>query len=75
MIFYNCNPVYDHPLGGQIAAGLEKSSFSVSTTDRNDETNALVKSTRRVKNKTDIVFHTPFLLKVHYAFKALVTIS
>ncbi|MDC1234558.1 TAT-variant-translocated molybdopterin oxidoreductase, partial [Cyclobacteriaceae bacterium] len=42
VIFYNCNPVYDHPLGSNIAASLKKVSFSISTTDRMDETNSLV---------------------------------
>ena len=43
MIFINCNPVYDHPLGGQIASGLSKVKLSVSTSDRLDETASLVK--------------------------------
>ena len=42
VIFYNCNPVYDHPLGSKIAASLKNISFSVATTDRMDETNSLV---------------------------------
>ena len=45
VIFYNCNPVYDHPLGSEIANALEKIEFSLSTSDRNDETNSLVKVT------------------------------
>ncbi|WP_291724885.1 TAT-variant-translocated molybdopterin oxidoreductase [Bernardetia sp.] len=38
VIFYNCNPVYDHPMGEQIAAALPKSKLSVSTSDRVDVT-------------------------------------
>ncbi len=43
VIFYNCNPVYDHPLGGDLAGAIAKASVSVSTSDRMDETTALVK--------------------------------
>lgn len=43
VIFYNCNPVYDHPLGDQIAKALPNVSFSVSTSDRMDETASMVK--------------------------------
>jgi len=43
VIFYNCNPVYDHPLGDQIKAGLGKAKFTLSTSDRKDETASLVK--------------------------------
>ena len=42
VIFYNCNPVYDHPLGSKIAASLKKINFSVATADRLDETSSLV---------------------------------
>jgi molybdopterin-containing oxidoreductase family iron-sulfur binding subunit len=42
VIFYNCNPVYDHPLGKQIAEGLKKIKVSISTSDKMDETSALV---------------------------------
>ncbi|MFY0625175.1 MAG: TAT-variant-translocated molybdopterin oxidoreductase [Reichenbachiella sp.] len=42
VLFFNCNPVYDHAMGAQIAAGLKKAKFSVSTSDRNDETTAEV---------------------------------
>jgi MoCo/4Fe-4S cofactor protein with predicted Tat translocation signal len=38
VIFLGCNPVYDHYLGQQIAAGLKQVSFTVSTSDRLDET-------------------------------------
>ncbi|MEQ9305191.1 MAG: molybdopterin oxidoreductase, partial [Marinoscillum sp.] len=43
VIFYNCNPVYDHPLGSQIEAGLAKAKFALSTSGKVDETSALVK--------------------------------
>ncbi len=43
VIFYNCNPVYDHPLGGVIQEGIAKAKFSLSTSDRKDETSSLVK--------------------------------
>ena len=42
VIFYNCNPVYDHVLGSEIAAGISKAKLSVSTSDRADETTTLV---------------------------------
>ncbi len=38
VLFFNSNPVYDHPMGAQIAAGLKKAKFSISTSDRKDET-------------------------------------
>ncbi|WP_109832307.1 TAT-variant-translocated molybdopterin oxidoreductase [Reichenbachiella versicolor] len=41
VIFYNANPVYDHAQGAQIATGLKKAKFSISTSDRKDETAAL----------------------------------
>ncbi len=41
VIFLGCNPVYDHPKGAEIKAGLEKAELSVSTSDRKDETAAL----------------------------------
>lgn len=40
VIFYGCNPVYDHPLGEKIAAGIAKASVSVSTSIKEDETAA-----------------------------------
>ena len=43
VIFVNCNPVYDHPLGAQVASGLGKVKLSISTSDRLDETSSLVK--------------------------------
>ena len=41
VIFYNCNPVYDHPAGGRLSAALEKVNLRISTSDRLDETTAL----------------------------------
>lgn len=43
VIFYNCNPVYDHPRGGDIATALPKAKLSVSTSDRVDATASLCK--------------------------------
>ncbi|MFT7033999.1 MAG: MoCo/4Fe-4S cofactor protein with predicted Tat translocation signal [Cyclobacteriaceae bacterium] len=42
VIFFNCNPVYDHGQGKAIADGLRKTKFSISTSDRKDETASLV---------------------------------
>jgi MoCo/4Fe-4S cofactor protein with predicted Tat translocation signal len=42
VIFFNCNPVYDHALGKAIADGLKKAKFSIATSDRKDETTSLV---------------------------------
>ena len=42
VIFCNCNPVYDHPLGSKIASSLKTINFSVATADRMDETSSLV---------------------------------
>ena len=41
VIFYNCNPVYDHPLGEKIAAGLAKVPLTISTSCKEDETGTL----------------------------------
>jgi molybdopterin-containing oxidoreductase family iron-sulfur binding subunit len=41
-IFYNCNPVYDHPMGGQLAAALKKIALTVSTGYKEEETGILV---------------------------------
>lgn len=38
VIFYNCNPVYDHPMGDKIAAGLKDVALSVSTGYKEEET-------------------------------------
>jgi MoCo/4Fe-4S cofactor protein with predicted Tat translocation signal len=40
VIFYNCNPVYDHPMGGKLSAALKKVTLSVSTSYKEDETAA-----------------------------------
>ncbi|MCU0448810.1 MAG: TAT-variant-translocated molybdopterin oxidoreductase [Bernardetiaceae bacterium] len=40
VIFYNCNPVYDHPLGTTLEAGIKKAALSVAISDRIDETAA-----------------------------------
>lgn len=42
VIFYNANPVYEHPLGSQIAKGLSRAKLTVATNDRLDETSSLV---------------------------------
>ena len=42
VIFFNCNPVYDSGQGKAIAEGLKKAKFSLSTSDRKDETASLV---------------------------------
>ena len=38
VIFYNCNPVYDHPKGAELAASLKSAALSVSTSYTPDET-------------------------------------
>ncbi len=38
VIFYGCNPVYDHPQGNIIGESLSNISLSVSTSERLDET-------------------------------------
>jgi MoCo/4Fe-4S cofactor protein with predicted Tat translocation signal len=43
VIFFNANPVYDHPRGAEIAAALPKVPLSISFADRADETASLVK--------------------------------
>ncbi len=42
VIFYNCNPAYNHAQADKVAAGIKKAKFSVSTSDRKDETSDLV---------------------------------
>lgn len=42
VIFYNCNPVYDHAMGNELEKALSAAKLSVSTSDRMDETTALV---------------------------------
>ncbi len=41
VIFYNCNPLYDHPQGAELAASLENVPLKVSTSGRMDETAVL----------------------------------
>jgi MoCo/4Fe-4S cofactor protein with predicted Tat translocation signal len=41
VIFLNCNPVYDHPLGEKLGAALKKVTLSVSTNYKADETASL----------------------------------
>ena len=38
VIFYNANPVYDHPLADQVMAGIKKLALTISSSDREDET-------------------------------------
>lgn len=38
VIFYNCNPVYDHPRGEELSAALKKIALTVSTSYTPDET-------------------------------------
>ena len=42
VIFYNCNPVYDHPRGAEVAAGIAKAKLSIATNGTLDETASLV---------------------------------
>jgi len=42
VIFYNCNPVYDHPQGEKIKAGLKGISLSVATSYKEEETGEAV---------------------------------
>jgi MoCo/4Fe-4S cofactor protein with predicted Tat translocation signal len=41
VIFYNCNPVYDHPMGDKIGAALKNIELTVSTSYKEDETGDL----------------------------------
>jgi molybdopterin-containing oxidoreductase family iron-sulfur binding subunit len=41
VIFYNANPVYDHPQGGLLESELEKVALKIATADRMDETASL----------------------------------
>lgn len=43
VIFYNANPVYNHPRGAELAEALPKIELSISTNDRADETGSLCK--------------------------------
>ncbi|MBL7856068.1 MAG: TAT-variant-translocated molybdopterin oxidoreductase [Cyclobacteriaceae bacterium] len=42
VFFYNCNPVYDHPMGGKLGAGLKNVSLSLATSYKEEETGLLV---------------------------------
>jgi molybdopterin-containing oxidoreductase family iron-sulfur binding subunit len=42
VIFYNANPVYDHPMGKELGEALKKVSLSISFADRLDETSSKV---------------------------------
>ena len=41
IIFYNCNPVYDHPMGQKLAGAIKKVGLTVSTNYKSDETGSL----------------------------------
>ena len=41
VIFYHANPVYNHPLGAKVKAGLAKVPLTISFNDRLDETGSL----------------------------------
>ena len=43
VVFYNANPVYNHPRGAELAEALPKIGLSISTNDRADETGSLCK--------------------------------
>jgi len=43
VIFYNVNPVYNHPKGSEIAEFISKASLSISTSGVKDETASIVK--------------------------------
>ncbi len=43
LVFFNCNPVYDHPKGAELATAIGKASISISTSDRIDETSKACK--------------------------------
>ncbi|GMQ30825.1 TAT-variant-translocated molybdopterin oxidoreductase [Algoriphagus confluentis] len=42
VVFYNCNPVYDHARGAEIAEGISKAKVSIATNGTMDETSSLV---------------------------------
>jgi molybdopterin-containing oxidoreductase family iron-sulfur binding subunit len=42
VIFYNCNPVYDHPAGEKLAAAIKKIQLTISTGYKEEETGTLV---------------------------------
>ncbi|HEU5148215.1 MAG TPA: TAT-variant-translocated molybdopterin oxidoreductase, partial [Chryseosolibacter sp.] len=41
VIFYNCNPVYDHPRGAELAQALKNLTLTVATGFKEEETGAL----------------------------------
>ena len=43
VVFYNANPVYNHPRGAELAEALAKIELTISTNDRADETGSLCK--------------------------------
>ena len=43
VIFYNCNPVYDHATGEALADAIKKVKTTISTSDRTNETTLLTK--------------------------------
>jgi molybdopterin-containing oxidoreductase family iron-sulfur binding subunit len=43
VVFYNANPVYNHPRGAELAEALPKIGLTISTNDRTDETGSLCK--------------------------------
>ena len=40
VVFYNCNPVYDHPMGAKLEAALKNIPLTVSTSYTEDETSS-----------------------------------
>jgi MoCo/4Fe-4S cofactor protein with predicted Tat translocation signal len=42
VVFFNCNPVYDSSESQALVAGLPKATLTISTSDRMDETTAMV---------------------------------
>lgn len=44
VIFYNCNPVYDHPQGAELANGLKNIGLSIATGYKEEETAAAAPS-------------------------------
>jgi Fe-S-cluster-containing dehydrogenase component len=42
VIFYNCNPVYDHPAGEKIGAAIKNVALSIATGYKEEETGTLV---------------------------------
>ena len=41
VIFYNANPVFNHPLGAKVKSGIAKVPLTISLNDRLDETGSL----------------------------------